>query len=348
MHSGPAASADRHGGGRGEMLILLLIPALVVGALLALESAPEHGDHRIIKLGHGLKPDHPVHLGMVYMAERVAEKSGGTLIVEIYASGQLGSERQCLELLQIGSLGMTKVSAAVMEGFAPSYKVYNLPYLFEDDVHRDAVLQGPIGRQILLDGQRFWLRGLCYYDAGYRSFYTVRKPVRRPEDLTGLKIRTQESQTAFALVRAMGGSPTPISWGELYSALQQGTVDGAENNPPSLKSSRHYEICRYYTINEHTTVPDVLLISTKVWNTLAPRQQQWLQEAADESAIHQARLWKQDTEDAMELFREHGVEIIIPDKAEFAGRVKDMDHIFASDPLVYSLIQEIRAAKGER
>ena len=334
------------GKARMDVLVLLLIPLLVIGGLLLLGRAQAQSEHRVIKLGHGLNPVHPVHLGMVYMADRVREKSGGALTVEIYPSGQLGSERECLELLQVGSLGMTKVSAAVMEAFAPTYKVYNLPYLFESDSHRDAVLQGPIGKRILLDGESFWLRGLCYYDAGFRSFYTVNKPIRTPDDLKGLKIRTQESQTAFALVKAMGGSPTPISWGELYTALQQGVVDGAENNPPSLKSSRHYEVCKFCTINEHTSVPDVLLISTKVWESLTPQHQKWLQEAADESAIHQAKLWKQDTEDAMKLFRENGVEIITPDKSAFMEKVKDLDQLFRDEPVVLGLIRDIRAAKG--
>lgn len=336
------------GKARIDVLVLLLIPLLVIGGLLLLGRAQEQSGRRTIKLGHGLNPVHPVHRGMVDMAERVKKKSGGALTIEVYPSGQLGSERECLELLQVGSLGMTKVSAAVMEAFAPTYKVYNLPYLFENDAHRDAVLQGPIGRQILLDGEKFWLRGLCYYDAGFRSFYTVSKPIRTPDDLRGMKIRTQESPTAFALIRAMGGSPTPIAWGELYTALQQGVVDGAENNPPSFKSSRHYEVCKHYTINEHTSVPDVLLVSTRVWNSLTSQQRQWLQEAADESAVYQSKLWKEDTEAAMKLFRDSGVEIITPDKSAFMAKVKDLDQMFKDDPAIYKLIQDIHAAKGGR
>ena len=233
-------------------------------ALLGSTTCARREARQTIKLGHGLPEAHPVHKAMLFMAQRVKEKSGGELGVEVYPSGQLGSERECLELLQIGSLGMTKVSAAVMEAFAPSYKVFNLPYLFEDDAHRFAVMNGPIGDQILQDGQKYWLRGLCYYDAGFRSFYSVNKAIASPDDLKGLKFRTQESPTAFALIRSMGGSATPIAWGELYTALQQGVVDGAENNPPSFHLSKHYEVCKYYTMNEHTAVPDVLLVSTKV------------------------------------------------------------------------------------
>jgi len=305
----------------------------------------ERGETTTIKLGHGLSESHPVHKAMAFLAERAAEKSGGRLRIEVFPSQQLGTERECLELLQIGSLGMTKVSAAVMEAFAPTFKVFSLPYLFEDEAHRLAVLEGPIGRQILLDGEAYWLRGLCYYDAGSRSFYTVSRPVRSPEDLAGLKIRTQESPTAIQLIRAFGGAATPIAWGELYTALQQGVVDGAENNPPSFHLSRHYEVCRYYSLNEHTAVPDVLLVSTKVWTRLTAEEQQWLQEAADESAVYQRRLWKEASDEAMARVEAAGVQVLRPDKALFAAKVRDLADLFRGEPAVYDLVGRIRAAR---
>lgn len=321
---------------RGILLLLLL-----------LTGCRPSGGARTLKLGHGLPPSHPVHQAMVFLGERVAEKSAGELRVEVYPSQQLGTERECLELLQIGSLGMTKVSAAVMEAFAPSYKAFNLPYLFRDDPHRFAVLDGPIGRRILQDGERYWLRGLCYYDAGYRSIYTVNRPVREPADLAGLKIRTQESPTAFRMIRACGGSATPIAFGELYTALQQGVVDGAENNPPSFQLSQHYLVCKYFSLNEHTAVPDVLLISTKVWNTLTPQQQQWLQEAADESSHYQRTLWEQATREAMDAVEAAGVQILRPDKSQFAEKLVDLDQMYRHETSVYDVIQQIRAAGGD-
>lgn len=298
----------------------------------------------VIKLGHGLDPTHPVHAGMVYMAERLAEKSGGAMRIDIYPSEQLGTERQLLELLQIGSLGMTKVSAAVMENFAPSYQVFGIPYVFLNNEHEETVLRGPIGRGILEEGEQYRLRGLAYYDAGKRSFYTVDRPVRQPDDLTGLKIRTQESPTAMRMVSTLGGSATPIAWGELYTSLQQGVVDGAENNPPSFYLSRHYEVARYYTINEHTAVPDVLIMSTIVWNALTPQQQQWVQEAADESVVVQKQLWKEASDAALQAVKDDGVEIIYPDKTLFADQVRSMHESYRSQPEIYALLEEIQAA----
>jgi len=298
-----------------------------------------------LKLAHGLNVDHPVHRGMAFMAERVAEKSDGQLRIELYPSQQLGTERQCLELLQIGSLAMTKVSAAVLENFAPNMQVLSLPYIFRDREHMYRVQDGELGREMLLQGQEYWLRGLTYFDAGSRSFYTKDKPVRTPDDLNGLKVRVQESVTAMALVRSLGGSPTPISWGELYTALQQGVVDGAENNPPSFYTSRHYEVCKYYSLNEHTAVPDILIIGTVAWNKLTEQEQQWLQEAADEATHHQRKLWAEAEEEALEFVQEAGVEVIRPDKEPFMKATEGIYDSYKDNEGLYSIITRIRSVK---
>lgn len=296
----------------------------------------------VIKLAHGLNPSHPVHQAMEFLSERVFEKSNGRMRIDIYPSEQLGSERECLELLQIGSIAMTKVSCSVLEGFVPAMSVLSLPYLFKNEEHRFKVLEGEIGRQLLLKGEKYWLRGLCYYDAGSRSFYTKDKPVLSPSDLEGLKVRTQESQTSMKMVQALGGSPTPIAWGELYSALQQGVVDGAENNPPSFHLSRHYEVCRFYCLDEHTGVPDVLLISTKIWHGLLPELKELLQEAADESAEYQKKLWKDATQRALEVVQKSGVKIYYPDKRLFIEKVKPIYEEYKSQSEIYQIIQRIK------
>ena len=300
----------------------------------------------VMKLAHGLDPSHPAHQSMLLFADRVEERSGGALRVDIYPSEQLGSERECIELLQIGSLGLTKVSTSPLEGFVPVFKIFSLPYLFRSEAQRFKVLEGEIGRKMLLDAEPFGLRGLCFYDAGSRSFYTKTKPILKPDDLFGLKIRTQESATSMAMVQAMGGSPTPISWGELYSALQQGIVDGAENNPPSFYLSHHYEVARYYSLDEHTAVPDVLLIGKKLWDKLTPEQQRILQEAADESAEHEKLLWKEATAHALEEVKKAGVEVVVPDKILFQEKAAPMYEAYRGAPLLYELIQEIRSVEG--
>ncbi|MGB2906977.1 MAG: TRAP transporter substrate-binding protein [Candidatus Aminicenantaceae bacterium] len=319
--------------------------ALLVSVSLAVPACRTDSRVTVIKLGHGLAPTHPVHLAMEFMARRLEERSAGRLRMDIYPSEQLGSERECLELLQIGSLGMTKVSCSVLEGFVPAMSVLSLPYLFRDKEHRYRVLEGEIGRRLLLEGERFWLRGLCYYDAGSRSFYTKDRPVLNPEDLKGLKIRTQESPTSIRMVQAFGGSPTPIAWGELYSALQQGVVDGAENNPPSFHLSRHYEVCKHYSLDEHTGVPDVLLISTKLWQDLSPEFRELIRDAALESAQVQKELWREATERALSEVQKAGVQIHYPDKSLFQARVGPLYEGYRDKPLIYGLIREIQEVK---
>ncbi|MBU0474110.1 MAG: TRAP transporter substrate-binding protein [Bacteroidetes bacterium] len=298
-----------------------------------------------LKIGHGLDQSHPVHKAMLNMAERVKEKSNGSIQISVYPSQQLGTERECLELLQIGSLAMTKVSSSVLEGFVPIFKVFSLPYIFRSEEHKFNVFEGEVGRELLLSPEKYWLRGLCFYDAGSRSFYTKDKPINSPDDLVGLKIRTQESATSVKLVNALGGSATPISWGELYTALQQGVVDGAENNPPSFYLSRHYEVCKYYSIDEHTSVPDLLLISTVVWNELTEKEQKWVQDAADESYLYEKKLWKESTLEALKAVEEAGVIISYPDKAAFIEKVQPLMEEYKTEKEVYNLIQKIKNVK---
>jgi len=298
---------------------------------------------KVIKLGHAQVVSHPVHEAMLFMGEKIEEKSGGKIKVKVYPNQQLGSERELVELLQVGSLAMTKVSAAALEGFAPMMQVYGMPYLFRDDEHQRKVLNGPIGKQLLLDGEEFWLRGLCYYDAGKRSFYTKDKPVNTPADLAGLKVRVMESPTASNMVKAMGSSPTPVSYGELYTALQQGIVDAAENNAPSLYTSKHYEVCKYYSLDEHTSIPDVVIMSTKVWNLLTPEEQKWIQEAADESAEYESVLWAKSDAESMAGLEAAGVTIIRPDKEPFRKAVEGVyENLKVAQPEIYAVVQAIR------
>jgi tripartite ATP-independent transporter DctP family solute receptor len=291
------------------------------------------GGQIVLKLGHGLDQKHPVHAGMVYMAERLREKSSGTVELQIFPNGQLGSETECMEQLQRGALTMTKTSASPMEGFVPEMAVFGIPYVFRDEDHCWRVLESPIGRELLDAGQAVGLHGLCYYDAGSRSFYTIDRPILAPDDLRGLKIRVQQSKTSMDMVEALGGSPTPIPWGELYTALQQRMVDGAENNPPSFYSNRHFEVCRHLSLDEHTVVPDILVISQRIWEQLPPHVQIWVQEAADESSIYQRRLWREGTEQALAAVEREGVTIHRPDRQPFIERVRPMHESYAGTPI---------------
>ncbi len=312
---------------------------------LIMTSCSGVSDKTELKLAHGLPTDHPVHKAMMFMAQRCEELSGGKLTIEVYPAEQLGSEQQCVELVQIGSLAITKVSAAVMESFADAYKVFGLPYIFRSKEHSFKVMDGEIGKELLLSTENKWIRGLTYYDAGSRSFYTIDKPINTPDDLAGLKIRVMRSITAVEMIRALGGSATPISWGELYTALQSGVVDGAENNPPSLYTSRHYEVCKYYSLDEHTTIPDVLVVSKIIWDKLSDQEKKWLQQAADESAQLERKLWAESEKESLEEVQKAGVKINYPNKEPFIEKVQPLLESYKDNEEIYSYIKRIQAVK---
>ena len=317
---------------------------LIFGLLLGLVACKGDQQVEVLKLAHNLDQTTSVHKAMELMAKRLAELSGGTMRIDIYPSGQLGQEREYIELLQIGSLAMTKVSASPMEGFVPEMRVFSIPYVFRDEDHLWRFLESEKGKAMLAKGEDKRLRGIGYYDAGSRSFYSqcgTNRPIRRPGDLSGLKVRVQESQTSVRMIQALGGSATPISWGELYTALQQGVVDAAENNPPSFYHSKHCEACKLYTIDEHTSVPDVMLISSYIWNNLNAQQQAWLQQAVDESVKYQRVLWAEATREALEAVKAAGVEVVYPDKTEFQAQVQSMHESYRGEP-IYDLLQYIK------
>ncbi|MHC4998442.1 MAG: TRAP transporter substrate-binding protein [Planctomycetota bacterium] len=328
-----------------------LICGMLIGSLLATcgfawflrstKTASGSSGQLVLKLGHSLDTSHPVHQGMEFMKQRLEELSGGKVTIDIYPSSVLGSEVQCIEQLQNGSLAMTKTSAASIENFVPPMAVFGLPYLFRDADHYWAVLKSDVGKELLQKGNSKSLLGLCYYDSGSRNFYTKDRPIRTPDDLNGLKIRVMNSRTAMDMVSVLGASPTPIAWGELYTALAQGTVDGAENNPPSFTTNKHYEVCKHFSKDAHTRIPDMLLISTKIWNKLDLQVKEWVQQAADESSDHQRELWRKKTIESLEQAKAEGVTVYDVDQKLFAEKVQSMYEAI-EDEAIKTLVSRIR------
>ena len=325
-----------------EFLKPKIFDFIFIGSIILFLGCKKNSSVRTIRLGHGLDITHTVHQAMLKADKTLDKLSEGKMRIKIYPNQQLGSERECLELLQIGSLDMTKVSSAVLENFAPKLKIFGLPFLFENKKHLFKVLDGPIGKELLKEGYEYWLNGVGFYDSGSRSFYTKKHPVNQPSDLKGLKIRVQESISAFNMVKELGASPTPISWGELYTALQQGVVDGAENNPPSFYLSRHYEVCKYYSIDEHTMIPDVLLVSTHIWESLNSKEQNWLQKAIEHSIHYQRELWVTAEKESLQAIIEAGVNVNYPKKNLFQKATKAIYEDFKKDPEIAQLIKRIR------
>lgn len=236
---------------------------------------------------------------------------------------------------------MAKTSAATLEGFIPPMALFGLPYLFRNDDHYWRALNGKPGKTLLAAGQHVGVHGLVFYDSGSRSFYTKGTAVQKPDDLKGRKIRVMRSKSSMDMVEQMGGAPTPIPWGELYTALQQGMVDGAENNPPSLYSSRHFEVTKFYSLDEHTRIPDIVIFSEKIWKSLSPQVQNWVRQAAKESVTVQRELWKKKTEEALRELAKAGVTIEHPDKKQFRAQVQGL-YDSPKSPVVTQLIQQIQ------
>lgn len=293
---------------------------------------------RQLKVAHGMPTTHPVHAGIAHMAERAAVLSGGRLKLEVYPNGQLGNTTQAMEQLQAGTLDIAMGSSAPISNFVSICKVFSLPYLFRDEEHFWAMLNGEIGRGILDalatndSGRPSGLRGLTYYDAGSRNFY-AEVPIMSPKDLVGLKIRVQNDPVAMDMVEAMGGAPTPVAWGELYTALQQGVVDGAENNPPSFISSQHFEVCKEFSFDHHARVPDILLIASKTWESLSEQEQAWLSQAAAESSEFQRAAWAASVAEAMDMMEAKGVTVHEPSIEPFMKSTESVREKYATGEL---------------
>jgi len=277
-----------------------------------------------LKISHNQDRNHPVHKSMQYMAQQVKKLTDGDLIIRIYPDGQLGTQRESMELLQNGALDMAKSNASEMESFEPSYGAFNIPYIFHDRDHYYRAMQSDVGEKILASSYDKGFVGLTYYDGGSRSFY-AQKAINSPADLKGMKIRVQPSPTAVKMVELMGGSPTPLAYGELYTALQQGVVDGAENNPTALTNNRHGEVAKVYSQDEHTMIPDVLVISSKVWDKLPKNQQVALKKAARDSMMYHKELWTTMTDAAIKKAKsDMDVKFVEVKKQPFIDAVKPM------------------------
>ncbi|MBW9398533.1 MULTISPECIES: TRAP transporter substrate-binding protein [Leclercia] len=318
----------------------LLLSALSITLFATAASA---ADKVTLKLAHNLERSHVVHRAFEAMAKDVKTLSDGTMTIRIYPSSQMGNARETMELLQNGALDMTKGSASDLESFDNIYAIYNLPFLFRDQAHFNTVVFGDIGKEIMASTKERGFFALSAYVAGTRSFY-AKKPITKPDDLKGLKIRVQPSPTTIKMIELMGGSPTPVSFGEVYTAMQQGVVDGAENNVPSWVQTRHIEIAKVFSEDEHASIPDFLVIATKTWDALTPAQQQILATAASNSQVYQQKLWDEIDAQTRAQAKAMGGEIIKVDKAPFRAAVQPLFDDFKKDPKQAALLAKFENA----
>lgn len=262
--------------------------------------------------------DYPTVLGLLKMGELLDEWTDGRITIEVYPSKQLGEEKETIEQVQLGALDIVRTSVGPVGTIVPELSVLSLPYIFRSAEHCYKVVDGPIGDELLALCEPHGFVGLGWYGSGQRSFYNTKRPIRSVEDLEGLKFRVMQNPVFVDMVDALGASATPMAYGEVYTALSTGVIDGAENNYPSFYTSNHYEVAGYYTQDEHLRVPEIILMSKKVYDTLSPEDQQLIKKAAAESVPYQREQWDLMAAESRKKMEDAGVEIITDiDKTPF-------------------------------
>ncbi len=292
-----------------------------------------------------IHPDgYPTIEGVKYMGKLVEERTGGRIRIQMFHSRQLGDEKDTLEQTRFGVIDITRVNTAPLNNLVPETLVAGLPFLFRDTAHMQKVMDGPIGEDISKGTTSHGLVTLCYYDSGARSFYTRGRAARTPEEMKGLKIRVQQSDMWVAMMRAFGANATPLPYGEVYSALQTGVVDGAENNFPSYLTARHFEVAKQYSLTEHSLTPEIVAMSKRSFDRIAKPDQEIIRQAAKESVPHMRALWVKLEEDARRQVEAGGAQVLEADKPAFAKLVQPVYDQFVRDAKLKALVDRIRAA----
>ncbi len=281
----------------------------MVAAVAVTFAVANSAEALVIKTSDVHAMGYPTTDAMEFMGEWLNEKSNGEITMEIFHSMQLGGEKEALEQVQLGALEMTRVSVGVVGPIVDDFNAFNLPYVFRSIDHMRNVVDGEIGQELLAALDAGGLVGLGFMDAGARSFYNKQKAIREPADLAGLKIRVMQNPIFIEMMSEMGGNGIPIAFNELYTALQTGVVDGAENNPPSYSTQKHYEQAGFYSLTEHLIVPEIFVFSKKVWETLTPEQQELIREAAVLTTEKERELWEAMEQKAMEELVGLGVQV---------------------------------------
>ncbi|NYZ12355.1 TRAP transporter substrate-binding protein [Azospirillum sp. RWY-5-1] len=320
-----------------------LLSALAFAAVAGLALPSAARDFRSADIHPG---DYPTVEAVKYMGKLLSEQTNGRLGVRTFPNGALGNEKDTIEQIKLGGLDMMRINTAPLNSVVPETIVTGLPFIFRDTKHMRTVLDGPIGDEILKSMEKEGLIGLAFYDSGARSFYTTKKPVQTLADFKGMKIRVQQSDLWVGMMNALGANATPMPFGEVYTALKTGIVDGAENNWPSYESSRHFEAAKFYTLSEHSLAPEVLVFSKKIWDTVKPEDQALIRKAAKDSVPYMRKLWDEREIASRKVVEASGVQVVtIPDKTELMNAMKPVYEKFAGTPTLASLVKRIQDTK---
>ncbi len=296
---------------------------------------------KTLTLGHAMNLESAAHAGMKIFAEKVEQKSDGKMKVKIFPNGMLGSERDQAEQVVTGAIDMAKINGSLAESFEPTYKAISIPFLFRDANHMHTFMRSEAAQKLLNSSKGKGFVGVTLYDSGSRSFYSS-KAIKTPADLSGLKIRVPESPTMMEMIRLLGARATPVPFTEVYTALQQGVIDAAENNISSLVEMKHSEVAKFYSMDQHMMTPDLIMISEVTWNKLTEEQQKIVKEAAIESMEEEIKIWAEIDNKNMRLAKEQGVTFVEVDKAKFREKVAPMIESAQKNPKLSYYIDTIQ------
>lgn len=334
--------------GRKKIIFVLelLIAVFAVGSILwSLRRSGESQPEYVLFYAENQTPDYPTTLGAEKFAQLVEERTDGRIKILVKSEGELGIERDVLNQLQYGGIAFARISLSHIGELIPEMNVLQLPYLYTDSDHMWRVLDGPIGDEFLQKVNKYDYVGLSWYDAGARNFYSSNKPITCLEDLSGMKIRVQESDMMADMVEALGATAVKADYSDVYSSLEQGIVDGAENNWPSYETMKHYEVASYYTVDEHTRVPEMQICSKYIWEQFSDEDRQIIRECAAESAIYERELWKEREEKSKQIAIDYGIEVVelsAEEKLRFRDAMEGVYQKYCSDSLdlIHKIIEE--------
>jgi len=323
------------------------ILALAVAALAMFDAEALAQQKLVLKASDVHPAGYPTVVAVEHLGDKLAKATDGRLSVQMYASMQLGGEKEAIEQAQIGAIQLARVSVGTLGPVVADLNVLNLPFLFRNTAHMQKVIDGPIGQELLdkvTNDPNAGLVGLCWMDAGARSVYDTKKPIKSIADLKGLKVRVMGNPMFVDMMNALGGNGVAMGYDQVFGALQTGVVDGAENNPPSFVFDNHYQVAKYFTLTEHLIVPEILVLSRRTWDALSPQDRDLLRRLAGEAQREERGLWATYETAAIAKAKAAGIEIIpIADKAPFQAAVKPVWDKYG--PRFADLVKRIEAVE---
>src|SRR6202795_1428426 len=328
--------------------VRLGIAAAVLGLAMAISPGAAVAQQKMVMKASDVHPaGYPTVVAVENMGKKLEKATNGRLSVQMYASMQLGGEKEAIEQAQVGAIQFARVSVGALGPVIDELNVFNLPYLFRSTAHMQKVIDGPIGQELLdkvTNNPKAGLVGLCWMDAGARSLYDTKKAIRNIDDLKGMKFRVMGNPMFVDMMNALGGNGVSMGYDQVFSALQTGVVDGAENNPPSFVFDNHYQVAKYYTLTEHLIVPEILVFSRKTWDTLSGEDRELLRKFGREAQLEERVLWNEYQKQALEKAKAAGIQIIeIADKKPFQDAVKPVWDKYG--PKYAEIIKRIQAVE---